>query len=173
MDRSHQERPPPRPGSSRRPPEGGSSSSGSSAGSTGSTAASISRAGTPVSGRHPKPFTVTDARHVRDEGSFFRKQPCSALERWAEASRSPAAGRAGAGTSIARARGAIIGASDWDRERFFPIPISSCYKFAMPTGETMATAGENGHGAQNRHPRPWNASVLTLTLGSRFWRLRG
>jgi hypothetical protein len=62
-------------------------------------------------------------RHVRDDGSFSPKQPCSALEWWAEASRSAAAGRAGAVAPIARARGAVVGASDWDREHLFPIPI--------------------------------------------------
>jgi hypothetical protein len=54
---------------------------------------------------------------------FGRAAEWCTLEWWAEASRSPATGRAGAVASIAKARGAIIGLSDCDREHLFPLPI--------------------------------------------------
>jgi hypothetical protein len=51
----------------------------------------------------------------------------------AETSRSAPAGRAGAVAPIARARGAIIGASDCDREHLFPIPNRPSRRaFTMP-----------------------------------------
>ncbi len=49
----------------------------------------------------------------------------------------------------------VIAASDCDRERFFPIPIRSCFNFAMPAGSRWPLPARMG-----MMPQPW-ASRLT------------
>jgi hypothetical protein len=60
----------------------------------------------------------------------------------AETYRSAPAGRTGAVASIAMARGAIIWASDWDREHLIPDPNR------LLTGRAMADPPLSGVGAR-------------------------